>query len=95
MLTVFAESPRYLVLNNQASDAWQVLRRIHRDPDDPEDEAAHAEYVQIVCQTEKDKEIKASYIEMFRNRSLRKRTLLAMFIQYVFIPCLLSCEDYI
>lgn len=86
MLTTSAESPRYLVFKNRASEAWEILRRIHRDPSDPDVSSAHAEYIQIVHQTEKDKEVKAGYIEMFKNPSWRRRSLLALFIQYVIPP---------
>ncbi|KAK5074469.1 hypothetical protein LTR70_005771 [Exophiala xenobiotica] len=77
-----AESPRYLVFKNRNTEAWEVLQRIHHDPEDEDDTSAQAEYTQIVRQTEKDKEVKAGYIEMFKNPSWRKRTLLAIFIQF-------------
>ena len=77
----FAESPRYLCLKNRSSEAWEVLRKIHHDPDDEADTAAHAEYIQIVRQVDHDKEEGGGYVDMFRKPSWRKRSLLALFIQ--------------
>ncbi|KPI40243.1 Low-affinity glucose transporter HXT3 [Cyphellophora attinorum] len=82
-LPFIPESPRYLVLNNQGAEALDVLRRIHGDPSNPDDTFAQAEYTQIVAQTEKDQETTASYLEMFRKPSWRKRSVLALFIQSV------------
>jgi hypothetical protein len=82
-----SESPRYLCLKNRPSEAWEVLRKIHHDPDDEADSAAHAEFVQITRQVDFDKEQKAGYIEMFRNPSWRKRSLLTIFIQSVISLC--------
>ncbi|KAJ9609817.1 hypothetical protein H2200_006146 [Cladophialophora chaetospira] len=81
-LPFIPESPRYLCLKNKPTEAWEVLRKIHHDPEDPSDSAAHAEFVQITRQVDFDKEQKAGYIEMFRNPSWRKRSLLTIFIQF-------------
>ncbi|KAK5021905.1 hypothetical protein LTS07_010487 [Exophiala sideris] len=81
-LPFIPESPRYLVFKNRNPEAWKVLQRIHRDPHDGDDSMAHAEYTQIVLQIEKDKEVKAGYMEMFKNPSWRRRALLAIFIQF-------------
>jgi hypothetical protein len=67
--------------------ALQVIRRLHRDPTDPEDSAAQAEFMQIQAQVEKDKEQKSGYIQMFTKPSWRKRSLLVLFIMYAFLPC--------
>ncbi|KAK7887649.1 hypothetical protein LTR67_009550 [Exophiala xenobiotica] len=76
------ESPRYLTLVGKTTEAWEVLKKIHHDPTDPNDSSARAEYTQIVRQVEFDKSMKSGYIEMFRKPSWRKRTLLAIFIQF-------------
>jgi hypothetical protein len=50
------ESPRYLSLVNRNEEAWAIIKKIHHDPTDDEDTAAHAEYIQIIKQVEADKE---------------------------------------
>ena len=75
------ESPRYLAWVGRNEEALNVILRLHHDPNDPTESAAHAEYTQIVRQVEFDKEAKATYWEMFRRPSWRRRSLLAMFIQ--------------
>ena len=67
--------------------ALQVIQRLHRDPTDPEDTAAQAEFMQIQAQVEKDKEQKSGYIQMFTKPSWRKRSLLVLFIMYDFTFC--------
>lgn len=81
LILLFLESPRYLCLKGRTTEAWEVLQKIHRDPDDPTDSYAHAEFTQIVRQVEFDKEQKPGYIEMFKKPSWRRRSLLAIFIQ--------------
>ncbi|KIX02609.1 uncharacterized protein Z518_08551 [Rhinocladiella mackenziei CBS 650.93] len=81
-LPFIPESPRYLTLKGRTHEAWDVLQRIHHDPNDPEDSAAHAEYTQIVRQVEFDKEQEAGYLQMFKKPSWRRRSLLALFIQF-------------
>lgn len=75
-----AESPRYLCWIGKNREALRIIERLHRDPDDPENSAAHAEFVQIRAQVEKDKELKSGYIRMFTKPSWRKRSLLALFL---------------
>ena len=62
-------------------EAWEILRKLHQDPNEEEDSSARAEYTQIFRQVELDKQEAAGYIQMFRKPSWRRRTLLAMFLQ--------------
>ena len=57
-----------------------MIQRLHGDPDDPENAAAEAEYLQIRAQVEKDKEQKSGYIRMFTKPSWRRRSLLVLFV---------------
>ncbi|KAH8697513.1 general substrate transporter [Talaromyces proteolyticus] len=81
-LPFLPESPRFLTMVGKSAEALEVLRKIHHDPNDPEDRAARAEYTQIMRQTAHDREEETGYIKMFTKPSWRKRTLLAMFIQF-------------
>lgn len=76
----FIESPRYLCWIGKNDEALQVIQRLHRDPEDPSNGAAHAEFLQIHAQVEKDKEEKSGYIRMFTKPSWRKRSLLVLFM---------------
>jgi tRNA(Arg) A34 adenosine deaminase TadA len=60
--------------------ALKIMERLHNDPTDPLNAAAHAEFLQIRAQVEIDKEQKSGYIDMFRKPSWRKRSLLVIFI---------------
>ncbi|KAJ0423083.1 general substrate transporter [Aspergillus carlsbadensis] len=81
-LPFIPESPRYLALAGKKDEAWEVVRTIHRDPNDFESEAARAEYTQIVRQTDHDKELGYGYVKMFTRPSWRRRTLLVMFLMF-------------
>ncbi|KAL2802329.1 general substrate transporter [Aspergillus granulosus] len=81
-LPFIPESPRYLALAGRKDEAWEVVRTIHRDPTDFEDDAARAEYTQIIRQTDYDKELGYGYVKMFTRPSWRRRSLLAMFLMF-------------
>lgn len=49
------ESPRYLVWADRKNEAWEVLRKLHWDPADPEELSARAEFHQIVLHVDFDK----------------------------------------
>jgi cyanate permease len=76
------ESPRFLSLVGRNEEALQVIKRIHHDPSDPHDSAAHAEYVQIVKQVDFERQQNSSYIQMFKKPSWRKRSLIALFLMF-------------
>ncbi|OQV04558.1 hypothetical protein CLAIMM_09418 [Cladophialophora immunda] len=76
------ESPRYLCWIGRHEEALQVIQRLHRDPKDPENSSAQAEFIQIRAQVEKDKEQKSGYVRMFTKPSWRKRSLLVLFIMF-------------
>ena len=82
LLTGFAESPRYLCWIGRHDAAREVIERLHRDPNDPTNAAAHAEFLQIRAQVEHDKEQKSGYIRMFTKPSWRRRSLLVLFIMF-------------
>ncbi|GFF77997.1 probable metabolite transport protein CsbC [Aspergillus lentulus] len=81
-LPFIPESPRYLALAGRNDEAWEVVHTLHRDPTDFEDEAARAEFTQIIRQTDYDKELGYGYMKMFTRPSWRRRSLLAMFLMF-------------
>ena len=74
------ESPRWLIFDGQLEKAWKVLQRLHHDPNDARDTAAHAEFIQVEKQVVYDKGIKSGYVQMFTNPTWRKRSLLAILV---------------
>ena len=80
VLTQMKETPRYLVWAGKKEQAWKVLHRLHHNPRDAEDRAAHAEYTQIVLQVEHDKDLKAGFIQMFRRPTWRRRAFSVIFL---------------
>lgn len=76
------ESPRWLIWNGRADEAWVVIQKLHLDVDDSQDVAARAEYIQIQKQVEHDKKFDASYLRMFTVPSWRKRTILAILVMF-------------
>lgn len=74
------ESPRWLIWNGEMAKAWDIIKKIHHDPTDEQDSAAHAEYTQIDRQVAHDKQTPATYYNMFTVPSWRKRTLLAILV---------------
>ena len=76
------ESPRYLTLVGRKEEALAILLKIHHDPNDPSDTAAHAEALQISRQVDFDKEQKSGYLEMLKKPSWRKRSLIAFGLMF-------------
>jgi MFS family permease len=76
------ESPRYLCWVDRKDEAWEILRKLHEDPRDPDESSARAEFQQIVLQVEYDKQQSVSYIKMFRVPSWRRRSLLAIMLLF-------------
>ena len=77
---MYAESPRYLVWRRKHAEAWNILRKLHHDASDPAEEAAQAEFNQIVRQVEADKEENPTFLKMLKKPSWRHRSLLVMFL---------------
>jgi hypothetical protein len=53
---------------------------LHHDPSEPSEDAARAEFTQIVRQVESDKEENAGFIQMFKKPTWRRRSLLVIFL---------------
>ncbi|KAF5566693.1 sugar transporter [Fusarium phyllophilum] len=70
------ESPRWLIDNDQHERAEAVLQRIYRDPSDPENHAAKAEFAQIRAQVELERRLPSSWASRFTVPHYRKRALI-------------------
>ncbi|KAK5047279.1 hypothetical protein LTR84_006801 [Exophiala bonariae] len=69
------ESPRWLMDNGRADEAWAVLRKLHRSKSDPEARLARLEYIQIKAQIEEEKSLPSGYWHILSNASTRKRAI--------------------
>jgi MFS family permease len=77
------ESPRYLLMHGRVDEAREIVYRLHRMPNDPDQEYARAEFYQMSKQAELDRTLDPGWLELFRRPSYRKR--IAMGCGFAFI----------
>ncbi|OAP55545.1 hypothetical protein AYL99_10518 [Fonsecaea erecta] len=77
------ESPRYLLLKGQVEDAWQIVSKLHHDPQDHNQEYIKEEFFQMRTQLELDRTLDSSWYTMFAKASYRKRTLMAALVTFL------------
>ncbi|EXJ75024.1 uncharacterized protein A1O5_01720 [Cladophialophora psammophila CBS 110553] len=70
------ESPRWLMMQDRASEAKEILLKLHLDPTDPNNDAAHAEFYQIQKQIAIDKTLGNTWWHILKKPSYRKRALI-------------------
>lgn len=76
------ESPRYLMAKDKTREAWQILQSLHSDKDDPADEFAKREFIQIYEQIHFDRQQDTSWKLIFKRPSYRKRALISASLSY-------------
>jgi sugar porter (SP) family MFS transporter len=76
------ESPRWLISVDRVPEAWEILRKLHHDPNDPDEVAAHEEFYQMRKQIELEAHNTSGYAAVFRTPAYRKRVFLSCFVQY-------------
>lgn len=72
------ESPRWLVENNHHKAASDVLHRIHKDPNDPQNTFALREYQQIQAQIAFEDRLPSSWLSIITVPHYRKRAWIGM-----------------
>lgn len=75
-----AESPRFLIWKGQRELAWNVLKKLHHNPQSASDAEAEAEFTQIQRQVEVDKEDEPTFYKIFKKPTWRRRAILVIFL---------------
>lgn len=75
------ESPRYLLMKGDIDKAWTNLQRLHHDPRDPSDSAAHKEFAEMKAAIEYERTQPSGYLGILTTKSYRKRAFLSCFVQ--------------
>ena len=70
-------SPRWLLSKGRREEAFDVVKRLHRTPDDKEDIAARQEFYLMEKQYEMDTQFVMRPFEIFRTAPNRRRSLIA------------------
>lgn len=76
------ESPRYLLMKGRDQDAWNIVRNFHSSPDNPDLRFAEAEMFQMRMQTELDRTLPSTWLDMFKRPSYRKRFGMTVFLTF-------------
>lgn len=76
------ESPRWLIMQNRVDEAWTIVSKLHKDPNDAEELAAHEEFYQMKAQIDFEKSNPTGYWAILSNPSYRKRAFLSCFVQF-------------
>lgn len=71
------ESPRWLLMVGREKEARDIVLKLHAVADDPDQKYARAEFYQMQKQTELDKTLNPTWLQMFTKASYRKRSIMA------------------
>jgi MFS family permease len=75
-------SPRWLLSKGRREEAFDVVKRLHRTPDDKEDVAARQEFYLMEKQYELDAQFVMRPFEIFRTAPNRRRSLIAAIMMW-------------
>ncbi|KAF2492557.1 MFS general substrate transporter [Lophium mytilinum] len=77
------ESPRWLLLKGKVDKAQEIVYKLHKIKNDPDQEFARGEFYQMQKQAELDRTLDPGWVAMFSKPSYRKRTALAMGFAFI------------
>lgn len=83
VVCIVPESPRYLLMQGEVEKARDIVYKLHKTKDDPDQEFARSEFYQMQKQTEWDKTLEPGWWAMFTKKGYRRRTALAMGFAFV------------
>lgn len=72
------ESPRYLLIKQRYQEAWDIISRLHSDPNDPRNEFAKREYYQMYNQIRFDASLNEGFSAILKKKSYRKRAFISI-----------------
>jgi len=75
-------SPRWLLSKGRREEAFDVVKRLHRTPDEKEDVAARQEFYLMEKQYELDAQFVMRPFEIFRTAPNRRRSLIAAIMMW-------------
>lgn len=73
-------SPRWLLQKGRRDEAFQIVKRLHKTPDDPQDTRAKQEFLLIERQFEHDRAMTTRSFEIFRTAANRRRAFTAFLL---------------
>lgn len=75
-------SPRWLLGKDRREEAFEVVKRLHATPDDPEHLVAREEFYLMEKQFEMDKQYPSRFLEIFRGRANQRRAMVGCLLMW-------------
>lgn len=75
-------SPRWLLRKDRREEAFVIMQRLHATPGDPDHIAARQEFYLMEKQFEMDKQYPTRFLEIFRTKANRRRSLVAFLLMW-------------